>query len=190
MLFRLCLSPQLTVLCLACLFFAQTASSKLLAADLQTGLWILSGQSNACGRAKLPGPKPNPQVRMFDPQEDTFVIAEDPLPQMGTVGVGPWVAAAQTVAVDSQSPIRMCGFASGGKPIAFWHPGNLGHNGLFPVIEKAGQGAEVFLWYQGESARQVLACGYGLNEDTMPLVPAAATLIGLLARSSKNNCHI
>ncbi|MHC4185564.1 MAG: hypothetical protein ACYSR4_06490, partial [Planctomycetota bacterium] len=31
----------------------------------RSNLWILSGQSNACGRGELPGPKPIDQVRMF-----------------------------------------------------------------------------------------------------------------------------
>ena len=114
-------------------------------------LWILSGQSNACGRAKLPGPDPNLLVSMFNPANDTFVVAQDPLPHMGTTGTGPWVAAAMTVANHSQQPVRMCGFARGGKPIEFWYPGAPGHKGLFAVIETAGQKADVFLWYQGES---------------------------------------
>lgn len=119
--------------------------------EAKADLWILSGQSNACGRAKLPGPESHPQVTMYDPKQDRFVTAQDPLPHMGTEGTGPWVAAAIGVAEGSGVPIGMCGFASGGKPIAFWHPGQPGHQGLFPVIEQAGQKADVFLWYQGES---------------------------------------
>jgi hypothetical protein len=113
--------------------------------------WILSGQSNACGRAKLPGPKPHSQVTMWDLEQGAFVQAEDPLPNMGTTGTGPWIVAANLVAEQSGEPLRLCGFASGGKPIAFWHPGQPGHQGLMPVIRDAGQGSEVFLWYQGES---------------------------------------
>ena len=114
-------------------------------------LWILSGQSNACGRAKLPGPKPNPAVTMYDPMMKKFVVAQDPLPHMGTRGTGPWVAAAQTVTTSTKAPIKMVGFASGGKPISFWGPGQPGYKGLFPVVESSGQRATVFLWYQGES---------------------------------------
>ncbi|MBL4884990.1 MAG: hypothetical protein JKY95_10710 [Planctomycetaceae bacterium] len=117
----------------------------------KTGLWILSGQSNACGRAKLPGPMPDARVTMYDPAQKKFVIAQDPLPFMGTSGAGAWVAAAQQVVSEHETQIRMCGFASGGKPISFWHPGEPGHRGLFPVIEQAGQQADVFLWYQGEN---------------------------------------
>lgn len=128
-----------------------TAAARLIAAEPEADLWILSGQSNACGRAELPGPEPHPEVTAFAPNENEFVTAKDPLPNMGTVGVGPWVAAANLVAAESERPVRLCGFASGGKPIAFWHPGEPGHKGLFPVIEKAGRNADVFLWYQGEN---------------------------------------
>lgn len=130
--------------------------SPLCAADPVTkdhdySLWILSGQSNACGRAKLPGPLPDERVKMYAPNLKKFVVAQDPLPNMGTVGVGPWVAAAQQVAKHQKTEIRMCGFASGGKPISFWHPGQPGYKGLFPVIQEAGQKADLFLWYQGEN---------------------------------------
>jgi carbohydrate esterase-like sialic acid-specific acetylesterase len=123
----------------------------LIAAEPEADLWILSGQSNACGRGQLPGPQPHPQVLMFDKTLGKFVTAEDPLPGMGSTGAGPWVAAAQLVAAELNLPIRICGYASGGKPIAYWHPGQPGHKGLFPVIKEAGQQADVFLWYQGEN---------------------------------------
>jgi hypothetical protein len=106
-----------------------TTSVRLPAEKPKPDLWILSGQSNACGRAKLPGPEPHPLATMFDADRGEYVVAQDPLPQMGTTGVGPWVAAAQQVAAELNVPIRMCGFASGGKSIAFWHPGQPGHRG-------------------------------------------------------------
>lgn len=119
-------------------------------AEDRPNLWILSGQSNACGRAKLPGPLPRPDVTVFDPGSGRFVVAEDPLPGMQTMGVGPWVAAAQKVA-GSGIEIRLVGSASGGKPISFWHAGRPGHKDLMSSIADAGKGAGVFLWYQGES---------------------------------------
>ena len=128
-----------------------SGSDCLVAAEPKADLWILSGQSNACGRGKLPGPESHPQALMFDEALGKFVTAKDPLPGMGTAGVGPWVAAAKLVATELNLPVRMCGYASGGKPIAYWHPGQPGHQGLFPVIQEAGQRADVFLWYQGEN---------------------------------------
>ncbi len=119
-------------------------------AEEQTNLWILSGQSNACGRAKLPGPKADLRAQHFNPVTMEFAPAQDPLPGMGTTGVGPWVAAAQHVA-KAGVEVKTVGFASGGKPISYWHPGQPGHKGLMPRITKAGQLAGVFLWYQGEA---------------------------------------
>lgn len=133
------------LLCLTSILISAKAN-----ADDNPHLWILSGQSNACGRAKLPGPPADERVAMFNPETGEFVVAQDPLPGMGTTGTGPWVAAAQTVA-PLAGDILMLGFASGGKPISYWHPGNPGHVGLMPRIKKAGQGAGVFLWYQGEN---------------------------------------
>lgn len=119
-------------------------------ADDNPTLWIVSGQSNACGRADLPGPEGVSSAKFYDPNQAEFITAVDPLPGMESTGTGPWVAAAQTVA-SSGPAVNMVGFASGGQPIAYWHPGRPGHKGLFPRIEQAGQNADVFLWYQGES---------------------------------------
>lgn len=132
------------------LFAVGFVASSATVADDNPNLWILSGQSNACGRAKLPGPEPDPRVKMFDFQNNKYIVAQDPLPGMGTTGTGPWVAAAQAVA-GAGHEISMLGFASGGKPISYWHPGHPGDKGLMPPIDRAGQGAGVFLWYQGEN---------------------------------------
>ncbi len=151
------MSSRHLAFCVLALFCSSSAS----AADPEpvANLWILSGQSNACGRAKLPGPKPDPRATMYDPASGQFVVAQDPLPGMGTSGVGPWVAAAQTVASGGPE-IKMVGFASGGKPISYWNPGKPGDSGLFPRIDQAGQGASVFLWYQGESDAKNNAADY------------------------------
>ncbi len=122
-----------------------------------SNLWILSGQSNACGRGLLPGPKGIDKVRMFapddrrhDPGPGEWVIAEDPLPGMETRGVSAWVTAAQFVAQEGHR-IDMLGYALGAQPISHWAPGGEGDRKLFSRIEEAGKGAGVFLWYQGES---------------------------------------
>ncbi len=143
-------------LILSMLFIHAFICTMLIAAEpiadkQKNALWILSGQSNACGRAKLPGPQPDQRVTMYNPSQKKFIVAQDPLPYMGTSGVGPWVAAAIQVAKEQDTKIQMCGFASGGKPISFWHPEQPGYKALFPVIEKAGQNADLFLWYQGEN---------------------------------------
>jgi len=123
----------------------------------RSNLWILSGQSNACGRGALPGPKPIDEVRMFAPDEgrhDTgpgqWVTAKDPLPGMETWGVSAWVTAAQAVAQKGHK-IDMLGYALGAQPISHWAPGNEGERKLLSRIKRNGKGAGVFLWYQGES---------------------------------------
>ena len=132
------------------LLTAITPALQIISSADTTDLWILSGQSNACGRAKLPGPEPIERVLHWNPTTSEFAVAQDPLPGMGTEGTGPWVAAAQEAARGGV-PVKMVGFASGGKPISYWHPGQSGDKGLMLRIAKAGQGAGVFLWYQGES---------------------------------------
>jgi hypothetical protein len=136
-------------------FLLMLAVSALLVVNLgcarhPVDLWIISGQSNACGRGPLPGPQGIPEVRMSDPSKGRFVVATDPLPGMNTRGVGPWVAAAQRVARTGRR-IDLVGYARGGRPISYWNPGNQGDKELMPRIARAGKGAGVFLWYQGES---------------------------------------
>jgi len=138
--------PRLTAL----LFVALLLFTTIARGENDPRLWILSGQSNACGRAKLPGPPPDERVVMYDPKAAKFIVAQDPLPGIGTEGTGPWVAAAQTVA-PAVGKISLLGFASGGKPISYWHPEQPGFQGLMPRIDTAGQGAGLFLWYQGEN---------------------------------------
>ena len=123
----------------------------------RSNLWILSGQSNACGRGELPGPKGIDKVRMFavdegrhDPGPGQWETAEDPLPGMETWGVSAWVTAAQGVA-EKGHKIDMLGYALGAQPISHWAPGSVGERKLFSRITKHGKGAGVFLWYQGES---------------------------------------
>ncbi len=123
----------------------------------RSSLWIISGQSNACGRGRLPGPKAIDEVRMFAPDEGRhdpgpgqWVTAEDPLPGMETRGVSAWVTAAQAVAQKGYK-IDMLGYALGAQPISHWAVGSEGERKLFSRIEEAGKGAGVFLWYQGES---------------------------------------
>ncbi|MHC4500000.1 MAG: sialate O-acetylesterase, partial [Planctomycetota bacterium] len=112
----------------------------------RSNLWILSGQSNACGRGPLPGPKAIDEVRMFAPDEGRhdpgpgeWETAEDPLPGMETWGVSAWVTAAQAVAQKGYK-IDMLGYALGAQPISHWAPGSEGERKLFSRIEEAGKG--------------------------------------------------
>ncbi len=133
------------------------------AAGGETGVetWVISGQSNACGRGKLPGAPASARVSMFDFKTSRWVPAKEPLPMLnGTVG--PWQAAALEAVRLGGPSIRLTGYASGGKPIASWHKGGAGWTKLTAAIAKSGKGAGAFLWYQGENGavRKMKAATY------------------------------
>ncbi len=134
---RACLLVALIGIFVAPVVFAEQARPEV---------WIISGQSNACGRAELPGADPDPKVQMYEKR--AWVEAKEPLPLGGTVG--PWLACATEVAKEG-IPIRLCGFASGGQPIKYWDEEAAGWKALSANIKMCGEGASVFLWYQGES---------------------------------------
>ena len=122
------------------------------AADAQGDIWILSGQSNACGRAEGAGLPPEERVQTYDMASHRWVKAQEPLPMMGgSPGtLGPWHAAGLEVAKPGPT-IRLMGYASGGMPISHWDDGQGGWTTLGANIKRCGEGARVFLWYQGES---------------------------------------
>ncbi len=117
----------------------------------QAETWVLSGQSNACGRGALPALAPNPLVEAFDAKAGKWVPAKDPLPGMGTDRFGPWHAAALAVAAKTGRPLRLTGFAEGGQPIGYFKTTAVGGKALLKAVKTSGQGAGVFLWYQGET---------------------------------------
>ncbi len=120
-------------------------------------LWIVSGQSNACGRGRPPGLPPSPAVEAFNPGDGTWIPAVDPLPGMGTQGVGPWQAAAVEYAALTRRGVRLAGAARGGSSIQLWNAADGPvWKSLSGVLDRAGTNADVFLWYQGEAN-----CGKG-----------------------------
>ena len=151
----------------------------------RSNLWILSGQSNASGRGLLPGPKPIDEVRMFAPDEGRhdpgpgpWETAKDPLPGMETRGVSAWVTAAQTVAQEGHN-IDMLGYALGAQRISHWARGSVGETKLLSRIEKQGQGAGVFLWYQGESDT-------GSPEDAAAYQDRLGSLVARVRKTAEN----
>ncbi len=150
---------MLNVRCLfALLAFMFLGSIHRAPAGTASDVWILSGQSNACGRGKLPGPTPDPSVQMIDLKTRKWITAKEPLAMMNG-SVGPWLAAAIETAKGG-IPVRVLGYASGGKPISFWKKGAQGWQQLEANVKAYGKGAGVFLWYQGETD-----ASQGMKED-------------------------
>lgn len=130
------------------------------APDVGRDLWILSGQSNACGRGRPPGLPLNSAVEAFNPNDGKWIPALDPLPGMGTLGVGPWQAAAVEYASLTRRKVGLAGSARGGSSIELWNPTDGAvWKSLSGVLDRAGKNAGVFLWYQGEAN-----CGKGHDQ--------------------------
>lgn len=110
--------------------------------------WVISGQANASGWAPGSGMTPHPNVTMFD--DGMWIEAHEPLKVLGGTGVGPWLTAAVACA-QAKCPIRLTGAAFPGQTIAHWDVGKPGWTALSERIRASGMGAEVFIWYQGES---------------------------------------
>lgn len=123
-----------------------TGTQPAAAGQAPVDTWIVSGQSNACGRAQLPGYEGHALVQMFDGKG--WIAAKEPLPLNGTVG--PWLAAA-TETAKAGVGVRITGWAQGGQPIAIWDDKGAGWAALKKSIDASGQNAGVFLWYQGEN---------------------------------------
>ena len=146
-------------------------------------VWIISGQSNAEGKGKLPGPPPDPKVQVYDLQKNVWVTAEDPLAILGSPGVGPWVAAGQAVA-KAGITIRLMGETGDGQPIGNWDAQSGNFQLLSANIKKCAEGAGVFLWYQGESdaaAGMDTAAYQAKLKDLVARVRAAAKNPNMLA---------
>ena len=116
------------------------------AASEHVETWVISGQSNACGRGALPGADPHANVEMHDGKN--WVQATEPLPLGGTVG--PWLKAATAIG-KTGIKLRLTGSASSGTPIEMWEDQKAAGIYLFSSIQRAGANADVFLWYQGET---------------------------------------
>lgn len=133
---------------LAALFFLISAMGPVLAGQ-KPELWLISGQSNACGWVNGAGPASDPRVEM--PAKNGWVPAKEPFSFLGSKGVGAWHTAALSVVKSGVPSVRLCGSANPGKPISFWSNSGPGWAGLKGAIASHGKNADVFFWYQGES---------------------------------------
>lgn len=139
------------------LFFFWLMTTPIEASDVRrVETWLISGQSNAVGYAEALGPEsPAANVLMYDVRsaDDTmsggWMPARDPLPFMGSSGVGPWVEAAKEVAARGYT-VRLTGCAWTGKRIDYWEPGQPGHSILMKRTRRTALGGKIFIWYQGE----------------------------------------
>ena len=147
-------------------------------AEARIETWLISGQSNACGQGKLPALAANPLVEAYDLNADKWVVAQDPLPGMGTTQLGPWHAAALEVAGATGKPLRLAGFAKGGMHISYWDRNERGWKALSETIKRAARNADVFLWYQGENDGGSQLAGSAYQEALKKLVAAVRAEAG------------
>jgi hypothetical protein len=120
--------------------------------DIYVGdVWIVSGQSNAvgCGYEKELYRGPMPGVQGLNPKYGVYewAVAKDGFFEST---MGPWVTAAQKFYAETKVPVGLIGHAVGSKPIDFFYENDDAYF-LRPIIERYGQGAAAFFWYQGES---------------------------------------
>jgi len=126
-------------------------------------LWILAGQSNMVGRARIDNSYTRaPRVRMLSLggvwQLATHPLHEEPLPPGVTrPGHGPGLAFGRELARALDVPIGLIACAKGGTSMAQWSP-DLGGTGraalyanLLAQVRLAGGKVAGVLWYQGEN---------------------------------------
>lgn len=135
-------------------------------------LWIVGGQSNACGTEHQPQDPPVAGVHFL--RGGRWEVAQDPFfPCFDTKNfVGPFRAAANTYYGQTGIPVGMMGWAFGGVPMSrFWDSDGKKLIDLGPLVTAHGKGASAFLWYQGESDAN--AQGIPVYKDRLTSMAAA-----------------
>ncbi|MEX0775825.1 MAG: sialate O-acetylesterase [Phycisphaeraceae bacterium] len=147
------MTPKLLALCMMALCAAATLADEPTGAEL----WILSGQSNAGGKAPDEfAPPKSEKVQWYDLQQKQFSPVAGDLPGM-TARYSPFHTAAAEVA-QAGFTVKMMGYAKGGAPIRHWLEKDpkgdpTGLDKLHEVIGAAGKGADVFIWFHGGADR-------------------------------------
>ena len=126
-------------------------------------IYILSGQSNMVGRARMENPEtPHPKVKVFN-MEGKWDIAKEPLHELTKGlndvlrGTGLGLPFAKEMVRRTGVPIGLVPCAKGGTSMAQWDPGlkSEGRKALYGNMlarfRDAGGKAAGLLWYQGES---------------------------------------
>lgn len=116
-------------------------------------IWVVSGQSNAvgCGYEKEFYRGPMPGVHGLNPKYGIleWTVARDGFFEST---MGPWVTAAQDFYVATGVPVGLMGHAVGSKAMDYFYDADRNDPYfLRPLLERSGQGAAAFFWYQGES---------------------------------------
>lgn len=126
-------------------------------------LWVLAGQSNMVGRAKVdPAHKTDPLVRMLA-LNGVWQLATHPLHEQVTApgatrpGTGPGLDFAREMVRKFKVPIGLLPCAKGGTSMAQWSPSLAAqgsaslYGNLLGQVRLAGNRITGVLWYQGEN---------------------------------------
>jgi sialate O-acetylesterase len=126
-------------------------------------LWVLAGQSNMVGRARIEEPYVrDPRVRMLSLagawQPAAHPLHDEPLPPGVTrPGYGPGLEFGREMSRALDVPIGLLPCAKGGTSMAQWSPdaGGTGRNALYAnllaQVRRAGGRVSGVVWYQGEN---------------------------------------
>lgn len=136
---------------------AGTAVEKFYVGDV----WVLAGQSNMVGRARLEAPEqPDERVRMQLP-DGKWKLAEEPLherkegPDGEALGAGSALTFAKEMVQRTGIPIGLIPCAKGGTNLTLWDPAKKGRESLYGAllwrVAAAGGRVAGILWYQGEA---------------------------------------
>lgn len=130
--------------------------------DILAGeVWVLAGQSNMVGRARLSqSVAPDPRVRVLR-GGGTWEVASDPLHESrpgpeGPIGAGLGLPFAKQRLHANGRPIGLIPVAVGGTSLWQWDPalrddGKSLYGNLLNQVRRAGGAVTGVLWYQGEA---------------------------------------
>jgi sialate O-acetylesterase len=127
-------------------------------ADVYVGeLWVLAGQSNMVGRARIdPSYSKDPRVRMYS-VDGRWQLGAHPLHEPDRPGAGPGLEFAKERVRQTGVPIGLVPCAKGGTSMDQWSPA-LARQGtaslygnLLDRVRRVGGRVTGVLWYQGEN---------------------------------------
>jgi len=121
-------------------------------------LWVLAGQSNMLGRAKIDEAfnQPDARVRMLS-VDGIWQLAAHPLHEPTRPGAGPGFEFGKAMARSLNIPIGLLPCAKGGTSMKQWSPTLLSegsaslYGNLVLRVRQAGGKVAGILWYQGEN---------------------------------------